>query len=113
MGDITVLTGIALLITGVFVIVKTIAYVLNGDWRDAAGVLVWWVAGVIVACIANSGAVFDGVAVGDAVLGSLDVPDVVLVGLALGSAANAANDARKAVDSSDTSRRPELFKNDG
>lgn len=100
---------LAVAVALVWSVVKVVKYATNRMWNEAMTLLVVHGAGILVAFLLHASDFADSIAVGAFKLGDLNGASVVLFGVALGSAAAAAYDVRKSVDSSDSAAEPKMF----
>ncbi len=82
-----------------------------GDWNAVGTQLVVWVSGIAaIALFAHSSFAADIPVMGSMTLASLGFAEQVIVGLSASSLFSAANDAKKAIDGTDSAKTPSLFK---
>lgn len=98
-----------LLIALIWKIVDWAKLLLAADWIGArTQVVVWLVATLVVWLGAQANLTETLTLIGDRPLGALDVGSVILAGLLIGSGASSTVDIKKAIDGSDTARKPPL-----
>lgn len=105
------ITPVALLSLVVFTIVSLVRYLRGKDWNGAVTVAAVWVAGFIACWLFAESAIGESLVIpGFALpLGAMGIPDLVLVGLAVGSAAVGVNEFRGALDRTTTTAKPKLL----
>lgn len=98
----------AAMVTLVISIINFIKFIKSKDTNAVVTQLAVWIAGVLVINLVAHSDFGKTLKAGDYVLGNLNGWSLLFVGLSVGSVALFANDLKKAVDSSDTAKKPPL-----
>ena len=109
--DVLPITSLALLTAAVIAIIDFVRYAKAQDWNGALTIFLAWLAGFgAVLLAANAGYTDHIVLVNDQPpLGEADLGSLVLLGFVIGSLAPVGVKILKAVDSSTTSKSPQLI----
>lgn len=94
----------------VFVFVNFLKYLTNRDWNAAATQITAWAAGIGAVALFANAQLANGIVVGTIPLAHLDFWSQVALGLSATSVLSTFNEAKKAVDHTDTAMTPPLFK---
>lgn len=94
----------------VAVIVDVIRSARNGQWNGVVTPVVAFISGVVVSLLLANSDFASSIAIGETgiTLGDANASSIVLFGFALGSSAAKIVDLLKAIDGSDSQRRPSL-----
>ena len=93
----------------IFKIVDLLRYANNRDFNGVFTQLITWFAGIVVAFLVAKTAWAASISVAGLPLSKLGTWSIVFAGASIGSGASVFNDARKAVDASQTAALPTLF----
>lgn len=94
-------------------LINFLKYLFSRDTNGLVTQLVVWIAGVAVIFLAAETNWAATIAVGELLLGDLNVASKIFVGLTVSSVAMFANDIRAAIDGKDSSRKPHLLPDAG
>lgn len=110
MTNLTTFTTVALFVTALVTIQNLLRYLKGKDWNGVLGILVAFIAGVVVVYWAAHSGVTDQLHLieGGPSLADLDTGSLLLLGLAVGSAGPVLTDTLKAIDHSDSQQKPKL-----
>jgi hypothetical protein len=110
MTDLTVFSAAALLIAFIITGQNFVRYLRAADWNGVLGIVLACGLGVVAVWVAAQASVTDSlVLVKDGPrLGLMDGASLVLLGIAIGSAAPVGVDVLKAIDRHQTSAKPKL-----
>lgn len=86
--------------------------VRGGDTNGALTQLTVWIAGIVVVMLVAQTDFADGIAFGDRPLSVLNFASQVFIGLSVGGGATTLVEFKKALDGSDSAKKPNLFTND-
>lgn len=98
--------AMALLVVAIINLAK---YAAARDWNGVLTTFVVWAAGVIVVMLVARTDFASGVTVGDRTLDTLNFASLVFVGLSLASIGSFATEIKKALDKSDSAKKPPFF----
>lgn len=88
--------------------VDFVKYLLARDKNATITQLTTWLGGVGVTGLLANSDFAENIEIGSALLGSMNWPSIILVGLSLGSSASSAFDLKKALDGSDSAKTPQM-----
>ena len=89
--------------------VDLLRYLRARDWNGAGTLAVVWLGGFGAALLFAQTGFADGLPVGDSTLGALNVADLIVLGLTLGSAGAGANELFGAIDAHRSTAKPHLL----
>lgn len=95
----------------VFALINFLKFVRVRDWQSAGTQFIVWISGIAIVAIGAQAAISNGLEIPGTtfVLGKLDFWSQVLVGLQASSLFSAFNDAKKAIDNTDSAKKPALL----
>jgi len=109
MEDLGVLIGLVGFVALVYAAINFLKYLTNQDWNGVVTQLTVWAAGVGVTLLGKATSFAADWAIGDRPLGDFTTADAIYFGLLIGSVATAYHDRKKALDSGDSAKTPELL----
>ena len=94
----------------VLAVINWFKYIRTGDLNGALTQLSVWVAGVLVVWLVSGTDWASELVFGDVALSDMNAFSLIFFGLSVGSIASTGYEGIKAVDGSDSARKPHLFK---
>lgn len=84
-------------------------YLSGRDWNAAMTQLTAWLAGVVVMILASETDWASGIDVAGVPLGSLNTASLILLGFTVASTGSVIVEFKKAIDTTDSAKKPDLF----
>lgn len=94
--------------TLIIAIINLIKYIRAGDTNGIVTTLSVWFAGVVVTLLVAQTDFAEGISIADRALADYNTWSLIFLGLTLSAGAQFLNDLRSSLDTSDTSKKPDL-----